>query len=286
MHEDLLALPRAELRQRAAALRDAHVGTRVTYSPKVFIPLTMLCRDKCGYCTFAQPPARLDHPYLSPEQVLAIATEGVAEANVDPIERMRLEQLARVAEVQINGATGLSVVTEGRPVAIEPVNRSTWVLRTIEAFKPRFEALARQISVDDGGDTETDAGAVAPPGSGEATNRPSDEPPVPGLEDLVGLGDELSQFDEPARENHPAETGDDLDDGVESWLTNMLSMLSPMLLGMTAGSLIAGPLVDKSIERSATGGMILSALVLAAFGAFTHIAAVAIIGLKLRAVFR
>ncbi len=52
-------------------------------------------------------------------------------------------------------------------------------------------------------------------------------------------------------------------------------------LGMTAGSLIAGPLVDKSIERSATGGMILSALVLAAFGAFTHIAAVAIVALFL-----
>lgn len=52
-------------------------------------------------------------------------------------------------------------------------------------------------------------------------------------------------------------------------------------LGMTAGSLIAGPLVDKSIERSGIGGMILSALVLAAFGAFTHIAAVAIIALFL-----
>ncbi|MCF2589250.1 MFS transporter [Brevibacterium sp. UCMA 11752] len=52
-------------------------------------------------------------------------------------------------------------------------------------------------------------------------------------------------------------------------------------LGMTAGSLIAGPLVDKSIERSGIGGMILSAIVLAAFGAFTHIAAVAIIALFL-----
>ncbi|MCD1287408.1 MULTISPECIES: MFS transporter [unclassified Brevibacterium] len=52
-------------------------------------------------------------------------------------------------------------------------------------------------------------------------------------------------------------------------------------LGMTAGSLIAGPLVDKSIERSGIGGMILSALVLATFGAFTHIAAIAIIALFL-----
>jgi FO synthase len=50
----------------------------VTWSPKVFIPLTMLCRDKCGYCTFAQPPARLDAPYLTPEQVLAIASAGAA----------------------------------------------------------------------------------------------------------------------------------------------------------------------------------------------------------------
>ena len=60
----------------ARAVRDARFGTRVTYSPKVFIPLTMLCRDKCGYCTFAQPPARLDSPYLDPEQVLAIARAG------------------------------------------------------------------------------------------------------------------------------------------------------------------------------------------------------------------
>ena len=73
---ELLALPLAELLERARALRDRTYGTRVTYSPKVFIPLTMLCRDKCGYCTFAQPPARLDTPYLEPEQVLAIARQG------------------------------------------------------------------------------------------------------------------------------------------------------------------------------------------------------------------
>jgi len=75
----LLALPPDELMARARAVRDARTGTRVTYSPKVFIPLTMLCRDKCGYCTFAQPPARLDSPYLRPDQVLAIARSG-AEA--------------------------------------------------------------------------------------------------------------------------------------------------------------------------------------------------------------
>ena len=69
----------ADLQAEARAVRDAAHGNRVTYSPKVFIPLTMLCRDKCGYCTFAQPPARLEHPYLAPDQVVAIATAG-AEA--------------------------------------------------------------------------------------------------------------------------------------------------------------------------------------------------------------
>jgi len=76
---DLLDLAPDELLRRARAVRDDAHGTRITYSPKVFIPLTMLCRDKCGYCTFAKAPARIDAPYLTPDQVLAIAHKG-AEA--------------------------------------------------------------------------------------------------------------------------------------------------------------------------------------------------------------
>src|SRR6187200_1442015 len=75
---ELLELSLSDLMAAAAGKRDARFGPRVTYSPKVFIPLTMLCRDRCGYCTFAQPPARLDSPYLTPEQVLAIARAGAA----------------------------------------------------------------------------------------------------------------------------------------------------------------------------------------------------------------
>jgi FO synthase len=78
-HAHLLDQPLDSLAAEARRARDAATGTRVTYSPKVFIPLTMLCRDRCGYCTFAQPPARLESPYLSPEQVVAIARAG-AEA--------------------------------------------------------------------------------------------------------------------------------------------------------------------------------------------------------------
>ena len=74
-----LDTPLPQLLALASARRDTLFGTRVTYSPKVFIPLTMLCRDTCGYCTFAQPPARLENPFLSAEQVLAIAKAGAKQ---------------------------------------------------------------------------------------------------------------------------------------------------------------------------------------------------------------
>ena len=51
----------------------------ITYSKKVFIPLTELCRDVCHYCTFAKAPKKLDAPYLEPDQVLAIAEQGKAQ---------------------------------------------------------------------------------------------------------------------------------------------------------------------------------------------------------------
>ena len=67
------------LMEAAAALRDAGHGGLVTYSPKVFIPLTQLCRDVCHYCTFAHPPRPGEPIYLGAEEVLAIARAG-AEA--------------------------------------------------------------------------------------------------------------------------------------------------------------------------------------------------------------
>ena len=60
----------------AGRLRDLGHGRTITYSRKVFVPLTMLCRDRCHYCTFAKPPAKLDHPFLTPEEVVAIAEAG------------------------------------------------------------------------------------------------------------------------------------------------------------------------------------------------------------------
>jgi FO synthase len=63
-------------RTRDAGLEAAGRPGIITYSRKVFIPLTRLCRDRCGYCTFATTPRRLDAPYLSPDQVVAIARQG------------------------------------------------------------------------------------------------------------------------------------------------------------------------------------------------------------------
>ncbi len=60
----------------AARLRDQGHGRLISYSRKVFIPLTRLCRDVCHYCTFAETPHASQPPYLSPDQVLAIARAG------------------------------------------------------------------------------------------------------------------------------------------------------------------------------------------------------------------
>jgi FO synthase len=68
--------PLQEVLAAAAAVRDAAWGTRTTFSPKVFVPLTELCRDRCGYCTFAKAPARVSAPYLDIDAVVAIARAG------------------------------------------------------------------------------------------------------------------------------------------------------------------------------------------------------------------
>jgi FO synthase len=80
--EDLEALCTTAARVRDAGLEAAGRPGVVTYSPKVFIPLTRLCRDRCHYCTFVTTPKRLEaageQPYLSPDEVLTLASKGAA----------------------------------------------------------------------------------------------------------------------------------------------------------------------------------------------------------------
>ena len=75
----LAATPTPDLMQQAAELRDRHWGRRVTYSRKVFVPLTNMCRDTCGYCTFVKHPSDPAAEILTPDQVLAQARRGQAK---------------------------------------------------------------------------------------------------------------------------------------------------------------------------------------------------------------
>lgn len=78
--EEILSLihdaPLAELLETAAITRDRAKGRTVTYSRKVFIPLTHLCRDYCGYCTFRADPQDGAPAYMTPDEVLRVAEEG------------------------------------------------------------------------------------------------------------------------------------------------------------------------------------------------------------------
>ena len=76
--DDLTALCAAAARVRDQGLADAGRPGVVTYSRKVFVPLTRLCRDRCHYCTFATVPGRLPAPYLSVDEVVDLASRGAA----------------------------------------------------------------------------------------------------------------------------------------------------------------------------------------------------------------
>jgi putative hydrolase len=115
---------------------------------------------------------------------LSVATDGGQEPNVDPLERIRFESLARVAELQIGAATGLPSSRGGLGITITPVTRGQWVTSALEAWRPLFEALAGSLQAPDA----NDAGVVP--------------------------GDPLG------------------------FLAPLMKMVGPMMLGMTAGSMV------------------------------------------------
>ena len=101
----------------ARDLRDAGHGELVTYSRKVFIPLTKLCRDVCHYCTFAQAPKRGACAYLTPDEVLAIAKAGAAAGCKEALFTLgdQPERRYRVAQQELDSlghATTLSYLAE------------------------------------------------------------------------------------------------------------------------------------------------------------------------------
>lgn len=106
----------ARLMACAATLRDRGFHNVVTYSRKVFIPLTHLCRDVCHYCTFAQTPKKIDSPYMSAEAVIdsvkQAAEQGCKEALFTLGERPELRySAARKALDEMGFASTLEYVT-------------------------------------------------------------------------------------------------------------------------------------------------------------------------------
>jgi FO synthase len=132
------------LQSVAAQLRDLGSGDRITYSRKVFIPLTMLCRDHCHYCTFAKPPAKLEAPFLTPEEVLAIAGGGRARACKEALFTLgdRPEDRYDVAREWLRSRGYASTLEYVRASAISVIEE-TGLLPHLNPGVMSYEELAR-----------------------------------------------------------------------------------------------------------------------------------------------
>ena len=164
---ELVRAPLAELMTEAAARRDALFGTRVTFSPKVFIPLTMLCRDRCGYCTFAKPPARLDSPFLTPDDVLEIARRGATFGCHEALFTLGEAPEARYPEAEAwLAARGYGSTVEYLRAAAQLVLDETGLLPHANAgalSQAELESL-RSVSPSQGMMIETLAARLGEPG--------------------------------------------------------------------------------------------------------------------------
>ncbi len=123
---------------------------------------------------------------------VSVANDGQSEPNVDPLSRIGLEQLARVADLHVADVTGLSTSVTGRPVAGVPVNRTRWALDSLDAYRPLVELLAASLG------------------------------------------------------NVPESTEDEAADPMADMFSGMLKMFQPMMLAMTAGSMV-GHLAQRSL---------------------------------------
>lgn len=124
---------------------------------------------------------------------VSVATGGASEPNVDPVERIALEQLARAADLHVADVTGLTTSLSGRPVQGVPVNRTRWVMDSLDAYRPLMERLAGSL------------------GSAERQSELSGDP-------MAGM------------------------------LSGMLQAMQPMMLALTAGSMV-GHLARRSLGQ-------------------------------------
>jgi FO synthase len=136
------------LTEIAAHLRDLGHGDVVTYSRKVFIPLTMLCRDHCHYCTFAKPPAHLEAPFLTSEEVVAIADAGRAMGCKEALFTLgdRPEERYEIARDWLDQRGYSSTLDYVRAVAINVIEQ-TGLLPHLNPGVMSYEEQARSRHV-------------------------------------------------------------------------------------------------------------------------------------------
>jgi putative hydrolase len=103
-----------------------------------------------------------------------VATGGTPEPNVEPVQRIQLEQLARVAELNVTEATGMPVASDGRRLTCVPVGRGDWTARALDSWRPILTAMAPP------------AGPAPPPPTAHEHDPLGDEDPMGGLGGLLG----------------------------------------------------------------------------------------------------
>jgi putative hydrolase len=133
---------------------------------------------------------------------VGLATDGQSEPNVDPAERIAIEQLARVADLHVADVTGLATSTSGRGVAGVAVNRTRWAMDTIDAYRPYVERLSAALGPSEDQLAEADG---------------QDDPTLAG-DPMAGL------------------------------LSGMMRSIQPMLLAVTAGSMV-GHLARRTLGQ-------------------------------------
>lgn len=128
----------------ARRVRTLGWGTTVTYSRKVFVPLTMLCRDRCHYCTFARPPARIEQAFLSIDEVVAIAEAGRAAGCKEALFTLgdRPEDRYPEARAWLDGRGYASTLDYVRAAAIAVIER-TGLLPHLNPGVMSWEEMAR-----------------------------------------------------------------------------------------------------------------------------------------------
>ena len=192
---ELLARPLDELCAEARALRDEGHGHLVTYSPKVFIPLTKLCRDVCHYCTFAHPPRRGERAFMTIDEVLAVARAGAAAGCREALFTLgdKPERRYRVAREELE-ALGCETTLDYLARAAEAVLGETGLLPHLNpgVLTREDAARLRPVSASMGLMLETTSDRLSARG-GPHFGSP-DKVPARRLETLAAAGEERVPF--------------------------------------------------------------------------------------------